>query len=153
MEEEASDGDKCSPASSSHSDDSEQPTLTLVKQTGSGEFILKRNFSESNAESIQIRKAIRLAESENRSLVQIKKTDNDDQIVIPLKFHTELVKDLQNTLIANKRNISDKRNSVNNQTANCVVRASECDTPYFKSRKISKIDDSVESKKMKKSDF
>lgn len=120
-----------------------------------GDIVVKRNFADSS-ETIHLRKTIRLSsDSENRSLVQIKpefvkKGDNESQILIPLKFSSELlVKDIQNTLINNKnKTYGDKKHSVNNQnvsSVNCIRQnATESETNSFlKTRKINKLDDAV----------
>lgn len=79
----------------------------------------------------------------------IKKGDNENQILIPIKLHTsELVKDIQNTLIVNKNNktLSDKKHGVHNQNVtslNCIRQnVSESDSSSFlKSRRVNKLDD------------
>lgn len=140
-------------------------TLTIVKQMPTGDILVKRNFNDTQ-ETIHLRKAIRLSsDSENRS-VQIKsqfikKGDNENQILIPIKFQAgELVKDIQNTIIVNKNNkiIGDKKQGVQNQSVssvNCTRQnASDSDSnPFLKTRRI-KIDDGVieSSKKFKRNE-
>lgn len=123
-----------------------------------GDIYVKRNFSDS---SEIIRKTIRLSsDGENRSVMQIKKGDND-QILIPINLHTsEFVKDIQNSLIANKNNksVGEKKHGVHNQSVssvNCIrqnISDSESNT-FLKGRRI-KLDDVVteSSKKFKRNE-
>ncbi|XP_063820895.1 uncharacterized protein LOC135071072 isoform X2 [Ostrinia nubilalis] len=156
QQDEGSDGDKGSSSKSHKSDgkETEVPTLTFVKQISTGDILVKRNFADSS-DTIHLRKTIRLSsDAENRSMVQIKpefikKGDNENQILIPIKFPTsELVKDIQNTLIVNKHNktLSDKKHGVHNQNVtslNCIRQTvSESDSSSFlKSRRVNKLDD------------
>lgn len=92
----------------------------------------------------------------------IKKGDSENQILIPIKLHTssDLVKDIQNSLIVNKSNktLGDKKHSVHNQNVssiNCIRQnVSESDgSSFLKSRRVNKIDDITESsKKFKRSE-
>nr|XP_032510951.1 uncharacterized protein LOC116765553 isoform X5 [Danaus plexippus plexippus] len=150
------------PSNKVHKNDkeSEGPTVTFLKQTPSGEILVKRNFGEETI----LRKTIRLSnDSENRSVVQIKqeygkKGDNENQIVIPIKLHSSDL--VQNSLIVNKgKNFSDKKHGVNNQTVssvNCVRQnVSESDSNSFlKGRRINKLEDVVNdsNKKFKRNE-
>lgn len=146
--------------------ESEGPTITLLKQTSTGEILVKRNFVDTS-DTIHVRKTIRLSsDNENRSVMQIKpefvkKSDNENQILIPIKFHTsDLVKDIQNTLIVNKsKNFSDKKYGVHNQnvsSVNCVRQnVSESDgNSFIKMRRLNKVEDVVteSNKKFKRSE-
>lgn len=146
--------------------ESEGPTITLLKQTSTGEILVKRNFVDTS-DTIHVRKTIRLSsDNENRSVMQIKpefvkKSDNENQILIPIKFHTsDLVKDIQNTLIVNKsKNFSDKKYGVHNQnvsSVNCVRQnVSESDgNSFIKMRRLNKLEDVVteSNKKFKRSE-
>lgn len=120
-----------------------------------GDILVKRNFADST-DTLHLRKTIRLSgDNENRSVMQIKqdflkKADNENQLLIPIKLHTsELVKDIQNTLIVNKNNktLSDnKKHGVNNQSVASLnyirQNVSESDSSSFlKSRRVTKLDD------------
>lgn len=145
--------------------DAEGATVTFVKQISTGDIVVKRNFSDS-PETFHLRKAIRLSsDAENRSMIHvkpefIKKNDNDNQILI--KLHpSELVKDIQNTLIVNKKNLSDKKHGVNNQNSsniNCFRQnVSESDgnsNSFLKTRRVNKLDDVMNdsSKKFKRNE-
>lgn len=172
QQEEGSDGDKAnSSISKLHKVDSKEsegpPTLTFVKQMPTGDILVKRNFADSS-DTIHLRKTIRLSsDAENRSMVQIKqefikKGDNENQILIPIKLHTssDLVKDIQNTLIVNKnKTMSDKKHGVHNQNVsslNCIRQnVTESDSNSFlKTRRINKLDDVMNesSKKFKRNE-
>lgn len=126
-----------------------------------GEIVVKRN--ADNTETIHLRKTIRLSSDvgESRSMLQIKqdlfkKSDSENQILIPIKMHTsELVKDIQNSLIINKNNklMGDKKHSLHNQNTsnlNSSIRQSigESDSSSFlKGRRVTKLDDVNESSK------
>lgn len=147
--------------------ESDGPTLTFVKQMPTGDIVVKRSFGDSS-DTIHLRKAVRLStDLENRSMLQIKpefikKGENENQILIPIKLHTtsELVKDIQNTLIVNKnKTLGDKKHGVHNQNVsgvNCVRQSmGESDSNSFlKTRKISKLEDVVNesSKKFKRNE-
>ncbi|XP_063379205.1 uncharacterized protein LOC134666031 isoform X1 [Cydia fagiglandana] len=130
--------------------------LTFVKQI-SGDILLKPNFSD--AADALLRKTIRISgDAENRLQLKpgfIKKGDNENQILIPIKLHSssELVKDIQNTLLVNKNNKSmgDKKHGVNNQNVSSVhfrQTVSESDgNSFLKTRRINKLDDVNESSK------
>lgn len=136
--------------------DAEGPII-YVKQTSTGEMLVKRNFVDTS-DTIHVRKRmIRLtSDSENRSVMQIKpKGDN----LIPIKVHTDLVKDIHNTYIVNKsKTLSDKKYGVHNQnvsSVNCVRQnVSESDSNSFiKMKRINKLEDAVtENKKLKKNE-
>lgn len=129
----------------------------------SSDIILKQNFTDST--DALLRKTIRISsEAENRLQIKpgfIKKGDNENQILIPIKLHTssELVKDIQNSFtLGNKNNktLGDKKH-VNNQTVSSVhsrQTVSESETNSFlKSRRINKLDDVVtDSKKFKRNE-
>ncbi|CAG5040142.1 unnamed protein product [Parnassius apollo] len=166
--DEPSDGDKANSSKMLKGDgkDSEGPTLTFVKQMPTGDILVKRNFSDSS-DTIHLRKTIRLSsDSENRSVVSIKqefikKVENENQILIPIKLHTsDLVKDIQNTLIVNKsKTMSDKKHGVHNQnvsSVNCIRQnVSESDSNSFlKARRINKLEDVVNesNKKFKRNE-
>lgn len=169
--DESSDGDKGNSSKSLKSDGKESegpPTITLVKQMSTGDILVKRNFADST-DTIHLRKTIRLSsDAENRSVVQIKqelikKGDNENQLSIPIKLHTsELVKDIQNTLIVNKNNKTlgdNKKHGVHNQSVtslNCIRQnVSESDSSSFlKSRRVNKLDDVMNetSKKFKRNE-
>lgn len=174
QQEDGSDGDKGNSSSSKpqksdgkDSDGPGPPTLTYVKQTPTGDIIFKRNIADST-DTIHLRKTIRLASDENRSMLQIKpefikKGDNENQILIPIKLHaSDLVKDIQNSLIVNKNNktFGDKKHGgVHNQnvsSVNCIRQnAGESDSNSFlKTRRINKLDDAVSesSKKFKRNE-
>ncbi|KAG7299477.1 hypothetical protein JYU34_016438 [Plutella xylostella] len=137
---------------SESSDGPATPTLTFVKQIATGDILVKRTFNDSS-ETIHLRKTIRLSsDSENRSVVQIKpefvkKSDNEAQIMRPIKCSSDLVKDIQNSLMGTKnKTYGDKKYGVNNQNVSSVnfIRqsASESETNSFlKTKKINKIDD------------
>uniref|UniRef100_S4PY82 Sentrin/sumo-specific protease senp7 n=5 Tax=Pararge aegeria TaxID=116150 RepID=S4PY82_9NEOP len=140
----------------------EGPTITFVKQTSTGEILVKRNFVDS-ADTIHLRKSIRVSsDNENRSLVQIKPEmikNSENQIIY--KLHpSDLVKDIQNTLIVNKsKTLSDKKYGVHNQnvsSVNCVRQnVSENDSNSFlKGRRINKLEDVVteSNKKFKRNE-
>ncbi|KAJ2946995.1 hypothetical protein O0L34_g16339 [Tuta absoluta] len=169
-EEQQEDGDSDKGATSTSKKDSKDndgPTLTFVKHTPTGDIVVKRNFPESS-ETIHVRKTIRLSnDAENRSMLQlksefIKKGDNENQILIPIKLHTsDLVKDIQNTLIVNKNNktLGDKKQGVHNQNVsslNCVRQTvSEGDgSSFLKARRVNKLEDVVtdSSKKFKRNE-
>lgn len=134
-----------------------------------GDIVVKRNYAD-NTETIHLRKTIRLSSDvvENRSMLQIKqelfkKGDSENQILIPIKLHTsDIVKDIQNTLIVNKNNktMVDKKHSLHNQNSsniNSCMRQSvgESDTSSFlKGRRTTKIDDVVNesNKKFKRNE-
>ncbi|RVE49476.1 hypothetical protein evm_005907 [Chilo suppressalis] len=165
QQEEGSDGDKGNSSKSNKTDgkDSDAPTLTFVKQIPVGDILVKRNFADST-DTIHLRKTIRLSsDAEHRSMVQIKqeflkKGDNENQILIPIKLHTsDLVKDIQNTLIVNKNNktIGDKKHGVHNQNItglNCNRQnVSESDSNSFlKSRRVNKLEDVMNESNNKK---
>lgn len=167
QQDDGSDGDKgnCSKAQKTDGKDSEGPTLTFVKQMPTGDIVVKRNFADSS-ETIHLRKTIRLSsDAENRSMLQIKqefikKGDNENQILIPIKLHPgDLVKDIQNTLIGNKnKTLGDKKHGVHNQnvsSVNCIRQsAGESDSNSFlKTRRVNKLEDVVnESKKFKRNE-
>ncbi|XP_026729265.1 uncharacterized protein LOC113494928 isoform X2 [Trichoplusia ni] len=169
QQEDSSDGDKGNSSKLQKSDgkDSETPTLTFVKQMPTGDIVVKRNYADSS-DTIHLRKTIRLSsDAENRSMVQIKqefikKGDSENQILIPIKLHTsDLVKDIQNTLIVNKNNktLGDKKHGVHNQNVsniNCIRQnIGESDSNSFlKSRRVNKLDDVMNetSKKFKKNE-
>lgn len=127
--------------------------------------MVKRTLTDT-PETLHLRKTIHLSsETENRSIVQIKpefvkKSDNDNQILIPIKLSSDMVKDIQNTLISNKnKSLGDKKHIVNSQNVSSVnfirQNSGESETnTFFKTRKISKIDDSVHEpiKKFKKNE-
>lgn len=168
-QEEGAEGDKgnSSKLQKSEGKESETPTLTFVKQMPTGDIVVKRNYADSS-DTIHLRKTIRLSsDAENRSMVQIKqefikKGDSENQILIPIKLHTsDLVKDIQNTLIVNKNNktLGDKKHSVHNQNVsnlNCIRQSiGESDSHSFlKSRRVNKLDDVMNetSKKFKKNE-
>ncbi|KAL4706533.1 hypothetical protein ACJJTC_015731 [Scirpophaga incertulas] len=139
-------------------------TLTFVKQISTGDILVKRNFSDTDG--IQIRKTIRLSsDAENRSIMQIKqeflkKGDNESQILIPIKLHTsDLVKDIQSTLLVNKNHkIIDKKHGLHQgvTTLNCIRQSvGESDSNSFlKSRRLNRLDDSVSetNKKFKRNE-
>lgn len=130
-----------------------------------GDIVVKRNYADSS-DTIHLRKAIRLSSDENRSIQIkpefIKKSDNENQILIPIKLHTsDLVKDIQNTLIVNKNNktLGDKKHGVHNQNVsnlNCIRQnIGESDGHSFlKTRRVNKLDDVMNetSKKFKKNE-
>lgn len=168
QQEEGSDGDKGSSSKSQkEAKESETPTLTLVKQMPTGDIVVKRNYADSS-DTIHLRKTIRLSsDAENRSMVQIKqefikKGDSENQILIPIKLHTsDLVKDIQNTLIVNKNNktLGDKKHGVHNQNVsniNCIrqnIGESDGHHSFLKSRRVNKLDDANETcKKFKKNE-
>lgn len=169
QQEDSSDGDKgnSSKLPKTEGKDSETPTLTFVKQMPTGDIVVKRNYADSS-DTIHLRKTIRLSsDAENRSMVQIKqefikKGDSENQILIPIKLHTsDLVKDIQNTLIVNKNNktLGDKKHGVHNQNVsnmNCIRQnIGESDSNSFlKSRRVNKLDDVMNetSKKFKKNE-
>ncbi|KAI5633786.1 sentrin-specific protease 7 [Phthorimaea operculella] len=167
-QQEDGDSDKGSTSTSKKdSKDNDGPTLTFVKHMPTGDIVVKRNFPESS-ETIHVRKTIRLSnDAENRSMLQIKqefikKGDNENQILIPIKLHTsDLVKDIQNTLIVNKNNktLGDKKQGVHNQnvsSVNCVRQTvSEGDgSSFLKARRVNKLEDVVtdSSKKFKRNE-
>lgn len=170
QQEDGSDGDKGNSSSSkSQKPDGKEldcSTLTYVKQTPTGDIIFKRNIVDST-DTIHLRKTIRLSSDENRSMLQIKpefikKGDNENQILIPIKLHTsDLVKDIQNSLIVNKnsKTFGDKKHGVHNQnvsSVNCIRQnVSESDSNSFlKTRRINKLEDVVSesSKKFKRNE-
>ena len=135
-----------------------------------GDIVVKRNYADSS-DTIHLRKTIRLSsDAENRSMVQlkqefIKKGDSENQILIPIKLHThtsDLVKDIQNTLIVNKNNksLGDKKHGVHNQNVsnvNCIrqnIGESDSHHSFLKSRRVNKLDDVMNetSKKFKKNE-
>lgn len=171
QQEDGSDGEKANSSSSKLKTEGKEsegpPTLTFVKQISTGDILVKRNFADSS-DTIHLRKTIRLSsDAENRSMVQIKqefikKGDNENQILIPIKFAqtSDLVKDIQNTLIVNKNNktVNDKKHGVHNQNVsslNCIRQnVSDGDSNSFlKARRI-KLDDVMNesSKKFKKNE-
>lgn len=132
-----------------------------------GDIVVKRNYADSSDTIHLHRKTIRLSsDAENRSMVQIKqefikKGDSENQILIPIKLHTsDLVKDIQNTLIVNKnnKNLGDKKHGVHNQNVtsiNCIRQSmGESDSSFLKSRRVNKLDDVMNdsSKKFKKNE-
>ncbi|VVC99429.1 unnamed protein product [Leptidea sinapis] len=132
---------------------SEGPTLN---------FLVKRNIADSS-ETIHLRKTIRLtSDLENRSVMQIKqefikKGDNENQILIPIKVHSSDL--IHNNILVNKsKALSDKKHGVYNHSVssvNCVRQnVSDSDTSFLKTRRINKLDDIVTegSKKFKKND-
>lgn len=119
---------------------------------------MKRNVVDAS-DTIHVRKSIRISsDSENRSVVQIKPEivkNSENQIIY--KLHTsDLVKDIQNTLIVNKsKTLSDKKYGMHNQnvsSVNCVRQnVSENDTNSFlKGRRINKLEDVVTDSSNKK---
>lgn len=130
-----------------------------LKKTLSGDFLVKRNFTENPSDTIHLRKTVRLSnDGENRSMVQInqeiiKKGDSENQVLVPIKLHsTSDIKDIHNTLIVNKnsKSMSDKKNNVHNQQSvssmNCIRQTvvSESDgISFLKSRRVNKLDDVV----------
>ncbi|XP_047986051.1 LOW QUALITY PROTEIN: uncharacterized protein LOC125226181 [Leguminivora glycinivorella] len=164
--QDESDGDKANSSTSkiikTEVKETESGTmLTFVKQI-SGDILLKPNFSD--ATDTLLRKTIRIAsDAENRLQLKpgfIKKGDNENQILIPIKLHSssELVKDIQNTLLGNKNNKSmgDKKHGVNNQNVSSVhfrQTVSESDgNSFLKTRRVNKLDDVNESKKFKRNE-
>lgn len=161
-QEDASENDKGNLSSGKKDGkDSEQPTLTFVKQMPTGDIVVKRSFGDTS-DTIHLRKAVRLStDSENRSMLQIKPEfikkggEHENQILIPIKLHTtsDFVKDIQNTLIVNKnKTLGDKNKGVHNQNVsgvNCVRQSmgdSDSNT-FLKTRKINKLEDVNESSK------
>lgn len=119
---------------------------------------MKRNVVDAS-DTIHVRKSIRISsDSENRSVVQIKPEivkNSENQIIY--KLHTSnLVKDIQNTLIVNKsKTLSDKKYGMHNQnvsSVNCVRQnVSENDSNSFlKGRRINKLEDVVTDSSNKK---
>lgn len=119
---------------------------------------MKRNVVDAS-DTIHVRKSIRISsDSENRSVVQIKPEivkNSENQIIY--KLHTsDLVKDIQNTLIVNKsKTLSDKKYGMHNQnvsSVNCVRQnVSENDSNSFlKGRRINKLEDVVTDSSNKK---
>lgn len=164
---EDSDSEK-SCSSKPKSDSKEDGSTLLLRQMPIGEIVVKRN--ADNTETIHLRKTIRLSGDvgESRSMLQIKqelfkKSDSENQILIPLKMHTsDLVKDIQNSLIVNKNNktIGDRKHSLHNQNSsnlNSGIRQSvgESDNSAFlKGRRVTKLDDVLNesSKKFKRNE-
>lgn len=159
-QEDGSDGDKgTSSKLKSEVTEPETPTLTLVKTMPTGDIVVKRSYADSSDTIHLHRKTIRLSsDAENR---YIKKGDNENQILIPIKLtSSDLVKDIQNTLIVNKNNktFGDKKHGVHNQNVtnlNCIRQnMGESDSSFMKSRKVSKLDDVINEtgKKFKKNE-
>ncbi|KOB73014.1 Sentrin/sumo-specific protease senp7 [Operophtera brumata] len=140
--------------------ESEGHTL-LLRQMPTGDIVVKRNYAD-NTETIHLRKTIRLSSDvESRSMLQIKqelfkKGDSENQILIPIKLHTsDIVKDIQNTLIVNKNNktMVDKKHSLHNQNSSNINRQSvgDSDTSSFlKGRRVTKLEDVVNETSNKK---
>ncbi|XP_014363724.2 uncharacterized protein LOC106715044 isoform X1 [Papilio machaon] len=154
QQDESSDGDKGNSSKNSKSDkDCEPPTLTLVKHP-TGDIVVKRNFTDAS-DTIHLRKTIRLSsDTENKTMVPIKKNDTENKIFIPLKLHTsDVVKDFQNTLLVTKnKTLGDKKYGVHNQNVsnvNCIRQnPSDSDGSMFlKARRINKLEDVNESSK------
>ncbi|CAB3221398.1 unnamed protein product [Arctia plantaginis] len=159
-QEDGSDGDKgTSSKLKSEVKEPETPTLTLVKTMPTGDIVVKRSYADSSDTIHLHRKTIRLSsDAENR---YIKKGDNENQILIPIKLtSSDLVKDIQNTLIVNKNNktLGDKKHGVHNQNVtnlNCIRQnMGESDSSFMKSRRVNKLDDVINetSKKFKKNE-
>lgn len=155
----------CSSKQNSDATESEGSTL-LLRQMPNGEIVLKRN--ADNTETLHLRKTIRLSSDvENRSMQQIKqelfkKSDSENQILIPLKVHTsDIVKDIQDSLIVNKnsKTMGDKKHSLQSQNTsnlNCIRQSvGESDSSSsLKGRRVTKLDDVVNesSKKFKRNE-
>lgn len=163
QQEDSGDGDKGTTSfkiQKCEMKDGEGPTI-YVKQTSTGEILVKRNFVDTS-DTIHVRKRmIRLtSDSENRSVMQIKPKGDNDHILIPIKVHTtDVVKDSYNTFIVNKsKTLSDKKYGVHNQnvsSVNCVQQSvSESDgNTIIKMKRINKLEDAVtENKKLKKNE-